>query len=161
MPYLFNERTCSKCGESAKLFRYRWHGQNKKHIFVSQCKDCESAATKQHQQNNREYWRELNKKSYQNWDSEFRKKRNLQSLARHRRTKVASRGDELTEFIFEEAYLLSRLREKITGFKWHIDHIIPLNGENVSGLHVWNNLQVIPASVNLSKGNKETTNRPT
>jgi len=111
--------------------------------------------TKKHQQENRAYWRELNRKSYLNWSPEFKNKRNLDKLKRHRRTKVASRGDELTEFVFEEAYNLCRLREQITGFKWHIDHIIPLNGQKVSGLHVWNNLQVIPASVNLSKGNRE------
>lgn len=36
----------------------------------------------------------------------------------------------------------------------HIDHIIPLQGELVSGLHWHHNLQLIPAADNLSKGNK-------
>lgn len=37
---------------------------------------------------------------------------------------------------------------------FEVDHIIPLNGKTVSGLHVLGNLQVIRRSLNRSKGNK-------
>ena len=61
---------------------------------------------------------------------------------------------ELDSFVFTEAYLLSKDREILTGIKWEIDHMIPLQAENVCGLHVWNNFQVIPSFLNQSKRNK-------
>lgn len=44
--------------------------------------------------------------------------------------------------------------EKETGVQHSMDHMIPLMGRLVCGLHVWNNLQVLPADVNRRKQNK-------
>lgn len=41
-----------------------------------------------------------------------------------------------------------------TGIEHQVDHIIPLLGELVSGLHVAENLQVITKKANLEKGSK-------
>ena len=63
--------------------------------------------------------------------------------------------DWLTETHWDEmnAFYVERDRQSCeTGEPHHVDHIIPLRGENVCGLHVPWNLQVITAAENMSKG---------
>lgn len=51
-------------------------------------------------------------------------------------------------------YLQAQELTKTTGERYVVDHIVPLIGENVSGLHVPWNLRVITQEENLAKSNK-------
>jgi len=57
------------------------------------------------------------------------------------------------KWMMREAYKLAKLRTDMFGFIWEVDHVIPLRGEFVSGLHVPTNLQVIPRAENREKRN--------
>lgn len=64
------------------------------------------------------------------------------------------------QFFIGEAYRLAKLREKICGGKWHVDHIVPIQSKLVCGLHVESNLRVIPAFMNISKSNRHWPDMP-
>ena len=54
----------------------------------------------------------------------------------------------------KDYYWLAKDLERINGEPYHVDHIVPLRGKDISGLHVPWNLQVLPAKINMSKGNR-------
>ncbi len=74
----------------------------------------------------------------------------LRKQAKRDRTPAWADLDAI-RLIYEEC---AKLIEKHGPRSYHVDHIIPLQGETVSGLHVENNLQILKASDNLTKSNK-------
>lgn len=78
-------------------------------------------------------------------------------LAKRRAAKKQRTPPWLTKkdlVMIESFYKLASEKTLQTGFAWHVDHIVPLQGKLVSGLHVPQNLRVIPWNENVSKGNK-------
>lgn len=76
--------------------------------------------------------------------------------ARYKASKLQRTPKWLTNEDFRKIqleYELAAWCSKVTGEKYHVDHIIPLRGKMVSGLHVPSNLQVILMADNLKKHN--------
>jgi len=114
-------------------------------------------------------WRERNPNAFREWSAKnpnYYRDVRVKNRARLRKNDAARSAaqklrkpgwfSEFDDLVWTEAMHLCILREASTGMKWEADHILPLQGKLVSGLHVWNNCQVIPRSVNRSKGNKYT-----
>ena len=111
-----------------------------------------NASSKKYADKNREKVRAASRKASAKWQKENPAKVAANNLAyyankKKRMPKWADR--DAIEAFYEEA---RRLTEE-TGVAHHVDHIIPLQGELVSGLHVQTNLQVLTAEDNISKSN--------
>jgi hypothetical protein len=111
---------------------------------------------KQYMQNWRKENAETEKIKKKQWVEQNRGAKNASLMRRHA-AKMQRMPNWLTDddhWLIKEIYDLAVLRSTMTGIKWHVDHIVPLQGRTVSGLHVPWNLQVIPAVENISKGNR-------
>lgn len=84
-----------------------------------------------------------------------RNKTHFQSLtAKYRASKYSATPAWAEHAVIGFFYATRAYISEETGEMWHVDHVLPLQGKEVCGLHTHTNLRVVPAIVNLRKGNK-------
>lgn len=102
---------------------------------------------------NREVHREERNSYNRTWFAENSDKRAAYQ-AKRKATILQRTPKWLTEddlWMIEQAYELAKTRTAMFGFEWHVDHVVPLQGRQVSGLHTPINLAVIPGAENCRK----------
>lgn len=117
----------------------QWHQENR-------ARNC--ARMREYRKQNRDRLKESFRKYYS------KNKHSYVEAALRRKRRLKERTPTWADLAaIREMYRLAQELTERTGESHHVDHVIPLRGELVSGLHVAENLRVVPAGVNLAKRN--------
>jgi hypothetical protein len=147
-------KRCSGCKEIKPVVDFSPKGFNVdgSQRYNSKCKPCRNADYKKYCEENKEKRLESSRAYY------ARNKKKHLHLVRMRQLRVKNATPNwLTEDQkqqIEYFYWLCDDLYKTAGEKYEVDHIVPIKGKNVSGLHVPWNLQILPQDLNRSKGNR-------
>jgi L-lactate utilization protein LutB len=143
--------TCRDCSEPLTVGINWTEGMADHRNYI--CRDCNTRDTLNRRNSSPEY-RESQRLSRQLWKRNNRGKCNatekLREANKIKRTPAWANLDAIRQ-IYQEAGELNKVHGPNS---YHVDHIIPLQGKTVSGLHVEDNLQILKASDNLAKSNK-------
>lgn len=159
-------KTCKDCNREKNLSDF-YKAKTSKDGHHSYCKICHNIRSKdkyyekydenrarlsKYYEDNHEKEKAARREHYQKNKSTYL----FNFYKREERLKEAT-PNWLTHLMLSEIKQLYKQRQELselTGIEYHVDHIVPLQGENVCGLHVPWNLQVITAEENLKKSNK-------
>jgi hypothetical protein len=145
---------------------------SQRYTNCDKCIECNALYCKKRRELKPESYREYNKKTWsvvketQTPEDKARKNKNRAKYQKKNPGKItaAARKHQLAKLKrtppwadlleIEKIYELSAKLTQETKIPHNVDHIIPLQGKLVSGLHVPDNLRVIPARINQIKNNK-------
>ena len=172
------------CKECDKIEKKKYYNKNKERLLnkskirYKNNEEQEKLARKMHYLKNKEQvsidkkkYYETNKEQILNRHSKNKEHRNNYgrkwqianpgkvnaNAAKRRAAKLQRTPKWLTKEDFkkiEAIYKLASTIQKLTSILYDVDHIIPLQGKAVSGLHVPWNLQIITKEENVKKKNK-------
>lgn len=146
---------CDSCTSEYNKARYEANKETikaRQNEYVRKNKEAVKQRNKSYKERNKEQVLSLTRL----WKKQNKHKVNAANKNR-RFTELKATPKWLTNddyWMIEQAYELAQLRTKMLGIEFHVDHIIPIKGKMVCGLHVPTNLQVIPALENMRKGNR-------
>lgn len=169
-------RKCTKCGAFKPLTAF---GKKKGNRFgvKARCKQCLVADQTEYAQKNRDRISAYHK-AWSEKNAERRHQYNVSHYQKNRELRIAQSvqwiKDNRETFRARATARKSRMRKppawadlpliadiyryartmRECGIDCHVDHVIPMNGKTVSGLHVHQNLTVLLAFDNISKGAK-------
>lgn len=144
--------------ENTKRLRKEWYERNKEltkqraRAWALANPEKNAIAKTKWREENRELHNALNREwNYNNKDKKAALQAKRKAAQLQRTPPWLSKDDLKTIAAF---YEVANKLTQATGEIWHVDHVLPLQGKKVSGLHVPQNLRVIRASVNIKKSNK-------
>jgi hypothetical protein len=151
---------CEKCKEFTQQLKAKWSLENKEKAVnwrknnpekMNAYKKAWALRNKEKAAENIKKWKDSNPDKMASY-TENRRAAKLQRIPKW--------NDDFDSFVFEEAAKIAMLRTKLTGVKWSVDHMIPLQAKTACGLHTAQNIQVIPSCMNFSKINRMVFTEP-
>jgi len=140
-------KKCSCCLQVKELSLFS-KDKSRKDGLKYECKECSVLKTRSWHSKNRDRRRALSAEWYRNNLGKAQAKKGRRRASKLQATPLWSDNEKI-KVIYEYRQLCSIVLKQ----QYHVDHLVPLKGKTVCGLHTESNLCVITAAENLSKSN--------